>query len=158
MTIVMRSFVIVLFTLLCVPLFFLSAQQQPSPNPAPQIYQGRLGITVTGFEKVQKWDMFHSGYELKPTDNEDLIVMKFKIKNIQTGEEDVGEKHVNLDIEELKDFELEDTQGNKYPSPVINTNYREVPFTIPKGTKLKFFRIVGLTFDIQSLAKSLDKK
>jgi hypothetical protein len=154
----MRSLVISLTLVLCVPLL-LTAQQETSPNPAPQTYQGRLKITVTGLENVRKWEPFpNSGVELTPREGENLIVVKFKIKNIQTGEEDTADQQVPLDIEELKDFELEDTQGKKYPSRIGKTNLRHAPFVIPKGTELKLFRMVGLTFDIQSLAKSLDKK
>lgn len=124
-----------------------------SSFPPPQVFQGRLEIKIVSITSVQEWKMFPSipanvpnvhNPTLQPKDGEDLLVVKFEAKDIKSGE-------INKE-ESFEEFELEDQKGNKYKSRLLQTDIREIPFGLPKDTRLKSFRVAGLTFDLERLA------
>lgn len=122
-------------------------KEKTSSKPAPQVLDGQFEITVVEIEKVHEWKMFPSDPNspaVKARDGKGLVLVKFNVKNIKDGKEDTDQG--------FKGFEVEDQEGNTYKSYIGDTDLREVPFGVPTGTRLKTFRISGLTFDIEKLA------
>jgi len=112
-----------------------------------QIFENRLKIRITELDRVKEWKMLPniaSAPSIRSEIGYEFAVLKFEVRNISTGELDTDESFSN--------FEVEDLQGNKYGSALKTTDLREIPFPIPEGTILKFFRIAVLTFDIKELS------
>lgn len=118
-----------------------------------QAFENRLKIRITGLDRVKEWKMLPnipSAPSIKSEIGYEFSVVKFEVRNISTGELDTSES--------FRDFEVEDLQGNKYGSALKATDLREIPFPIPEGTILKFFRIATLTFDIEELSTVSKRK
>jgi hypothetical protein len=78
-----------------------------------------------------------------------LLVLEFAVKDLRSGKDDWEESYSGL--------EVEDASGGKHKSPFMGSNLREIPFSVPDPSAVRFFRIAGLTFDIQAMTKGLKK-
>jgi hypothetical protein len=128
-------------------------EKSDSVIPPPQVLDGKFEIKVTGIDKVQEWKMFPTSPfspKVKAKEGEVITVVKFEVLNVKTKKIDSEES--------FSKFELEDEKGNKYESLADVSDSREVPFAVPQGAGLKIFRISGLAFDIDRLAKRISQK
>jgi hypothetical protein len=145
--------ILTVISLLSVSAEFAVAQPEKTSAPATKMsqrYQDHFDVRVTGVRIAQEWKVFGDmpgGPVAKAKPGERLVIVQFEVRDIRSGKRD-------NDIS-FKDFELEDQQAHKHKSLLESTDLREVPFSVPDPGSLKLFRVSGLTFDIQDLAKKL---
>ena len=134
----------ILFTLL---IFALSITHEGTASDSAKdmtLCRNRYEVTVASIRKAQEWPALPSSlakYTIKAGKGKELLIVKFKIFDTTTRQEDPHES--------FQDFQLQDTSGNTYPSETKANDLREAPFIVPRGTRPKTFRFCGLTFDLR---------
>ena len=124
----------------------LAQPQQGVTPPAPQVYEGRFHINVVRLKRMMEWP-HREGRTLPPdiraSVGSELVVVELEVKKLDTGEVDTSAA--------LSKFRLEDATGRSYPSPLIFTTGREIPFGVPIGFRPTTFWIEHLRFDVEQL-------
>jgi hypothetical protein len=140
--------VIMLISAVLLPV--LSCKRQTAGNRM-QIYENRYNITVTGLRMGTEWDPMPrapNSDKLKSTPDTEIAIVDFEVTDLTTNQP--AAESWNL---LFGGFVLEDVDGKRYASRVLNTSGRNIGIGVPKGARLKYFLMSGLKFDIEGIAR-----
>ncbi len=109
-------------------------------------------VRVVAVRTAKEWSMFPgmAGMPtMTPKAGDMLVIVEFAAKDVRTGKDDRNAS--------FSGFEVQDSSAKATKSPLESTDVREIPFSVPDPTMLRVFRIGGVSFDIEAMAKSIAK-